>query len=61
MVKFRKQKKENPAEFKDDREPNIRFPILLMIKIVGWEMIWIIIGMVGYACFGAMPHIFNIL
>ena len=61
MVKIRRNKKEIPQEFKDEREPNIRFTIALMIRIVGWEMIWIIIGMLGYACFGAMPHIFNIL
>ena len=55
-------KKEEKTEiFKDDREPNIRFPLLLMIRIVGWEILWVLIGMVGFACFGAMPHIFNVL
>jgi len=58
----KKSAKEAEVEqFVDAREPKITFPLILMIRIVGWEIVWILIGMVGYACFGSLPLIFNVL
>ena len=47
-------KKQQVEQFVDPREPNIKFALPYMLRIIGWECIWIAIGMLGYACFGAM-------
>ncbi|KAG2383597.1 hypothetical protein C9374_004268 [Naegleria lovaniensis] len=48
-------------DFPDPHEPNIHFTLFHMLRIIHWEIIWILIGMIGFACLGAMPIIFNIL
>ncbi|KAL9651996.1 hypothetical protein ABK040_000337 [Willaertia magna] len=57
----RKEKKVQEVEFVDPHEPVIWFAFFKMLYIIGWETIWILIGLIGFACFGAMPHIFNVL
>ncbi|KAL9652493.1 hypothetical protein ABK040_000065 [Willaertia magna] len=61
MARKRKEKKAQEVEFVDPHEPVIWFAFFKMLYIIGWETIWILIGLIGFACFGAMPHIFNVL
>jgi ATP-binding cassette subfamily B (MDR/TAP) protein 1 len=45
----------------DPHEPIVRFGIFKLCYLIGWDIIWIIIGLAGYACWGALPVVFNVL
>lgn len=55
-MKLKRNKKESDSnEIKDEREPNIRFAMWFIVRIMGWEMIWIVLGMIGWAALGSIP------